>query len=69
MILNAPAEYDRSLWQQILAALGRAVEGAFAKGSDVELARGERLILRSPDGSRWVVGVDNAGAIDITGPL
>lgn len=41
-------------------------ERNFKKGRDVELARGERLILRSPDGTRYVVTVDNAGALSTT---
>lgn len=41
-------------------------ERNFKRGRDVELARGERLILRSPNGSRWVVTVDNAGALGTT---
>jgi hypothetical protein len=41
-------------------------ERNFKRGRDVELARGERLILRSPDGSRWSVTVDNAGALSTT---
>lgn len=32
------------------------------KMADVEIARGERLIMTSPDGTRWVLSVSNAGA-------
>jgi hypothetical protein len=31
-------------------------------GADIELSE-DRLILRSPDGSRWVLVVDNTGAL------
>lgn len=41
-------------------------ERNFKKGRDVELARGERLILRSPNGSRWVIAVDNTGTLGAT---
>jgi hypothetical protein len=61
MNLSAPERYDRAVWQQLLNQLARAWTNAFAKGQDVELARGERLILRSPSGARFAVKVDNAG--------
>ena len=35
----------------------------FKKGRDMELARGEQLILRSPDGSRWAISVSDAGVV------
>ena len=63
---DAPAAYSQSQWRQIVAALANAVAGCFHKGEDVELARGERLILRSPNGARWAVKVDNAGAMGTT---
>ena len=65
-LADAPAAYSQSQWRQIIAALTNAVAGCFHKGEDVELARGERLILHSPDGARWAVSVDNAGAIGTT---
>ena len=46
--------------------LQKADRENFKRGKDVRLERGERLILRSPDGTAWVIGVDNAGAIAIT---
>lgn len=38
-------------------------EKNWKRGRDIELARGERLILRSPDGTRYALVVDNAGAL------
>jgi hypothetical protein len=66
MNLSAPDAYDRGLWQQLLNTLGRAAAESFSRGRDLELARGERLILRSPNGSRFAVAVDNAGALSTT---
>lgn len=69
MIPNAPDTYDRSLWQQILTALGRALDGAFVKGQDVRLQRGERLILvDQATGALYAVTVQ-AGALVLQGPL
>lgn len=38
----------------------------FKRGRDIELAREERIILRSPDGTRYALYVDNTGAIATT---
>ncbi len=64
--LQAPPAYDRSVMQQIIGVLREGAAGAFAKGADVELARGERLILKSPDGREWVCGPDNTGSWSCT---
>lgn len=65
----APAAYDRADQARVRQALQTADAENFKKRRDVELANGERLILESPDGSRWGVQVDNAGALSTTGPL
>lgn len=55
-------------------ALGRFFEDLFLElvredernrkiGRDVTLLVGERIILKSPDGTRWAVTVNNAGAL------
>lgn len=36
------------------------------KGQDLEIAGSERLILSSPDGTRWKITVSNAGAVSAT---
>jgi hypothetical protein len=48
------------------AALERADELNRKKGRDVDLSQGERLILKSPDGTRWSITVSNAGALSAT---
>lgn len=48
----------------------RAIEAADRdnrkKMQDVEITSEERLILSSPDGTRWKITVDNAGTISAT---
>lgn len=48
------------------AAVRRALEQEDRRnrktGADVEIGR-ERLVLRSPNGSRWAVTVSNAGVL------
>ena len=58
---NAPGGYDRATWQQILNRLRDAADAALKTGQDLQLVRGERLILKSPNGSQWVCGPDDAG--------
>jgi hypothetical protein len=36
------------------------------KGTDIELALAENLILRSPNGARWKITVSNAGVVAAT---
>ncbi len=63
---QAARAYDASNERQVRAALENADRLNFKKGQDVRLARGERLILRAPNGGEWVVGVDNAGSLTVT---
>lgn len=65
----APGSYDPADQAKVRKAIADADTQNFKKGQDVQLLRGERLILASPNGSRWLVGVSNAGAIVVTGPL
>lgn len=39
----------------------------YKKGADIELAQGQSLIIRSPNGLRWAVGVSNTGAVQSPG--
>jgi hypothetical protein len=65
-IPQAPDAYDRSKWQLILEAVRSLFQGVFRAGQDVRLQQGERLILKSPNGSLYAVKVDNAGALSTT---
>jgi hypothetical protein len=62
-LASAPEQYDPSDQRRLRAALEQADRESFKKGRDVELARGERLILKSPNGARWSIGVDDTGAL------
>ena len=63
---QAQEGYDASNERRTRAALEAADALNFKKGQDLRLARGERLILRSPDGAEWVVSVSDAGALVVT---
>jgi hypothetical protein len=63
---SPPHKYDRAHAQQVLEELRRSDQENFKSGRDVRLERGERLILRSPNGTRFKITVDNAGVISAT---
>jgi hypothetical protein len=62
----AGAAYDAGNERSARAAIERELARRIVKGQDIELASGERLILRSPNGSRWSLGVTDAGDPDFT---
>lgn len=66
MILpRAAPKYDQANEQLARDALTREDAMIFKSGRDVELARGERLILRSPNGSRWALSASDAGVLTL----
>ena len=58
----APAQYSQTDQNEARAELTREIERRHKRGADIELSS-DRLILRSPNGSRFAVAVDNAGAL------
>lgn len=60
MLRPAPAAYDRADQASARDALRRADEQNLKRGQDVQFID-NRLIVSSPDGARWVLGVSNAG--------
>lgn len=67
MSLPRPADkYDPRWAAENNRALEQKLAMAHRKGADVELGQDEKLILRSPNGSRWSITVSNAGTISAT---
>jgi hypothetical protein len=67
MSLPRPAErYDQRWAAENNRQLEQKLAMTHRKGADVELGQDERLILRSPNGTRWSITVSNAGAITAT---
>jgi hypothetical protein len=61
MNLPRPSErYERTTEDRRNRALELADAQNLKRGQDIEL-RDERLIMHSPDGSRWALTVDNLG--------
>lgn len=57
-----PSQYDESRERQRNRVIERELDGKRPRG-DVDLERGQRLIMRSEDGTRWQVIVNNDGTL------
>lgn len=59
---RAPEIYRSGEENQFRAELGRELARARKVGQDIELST-DRLILKSPDGTRWVLVVADDGTL------
>jgi len=63
-MLPQPApSYDVQNEAETRTEIERELQSKFARGQDVELANNERLILVSPNGTRYQITVDNTGTL------
>lgn len=60
---RAPVQYGKEDQDRLRKSLDQRDAENRKKRQDVEIAGSERLILSSPNGSRWNITVDNAGAL------
>jgi hypothetical protein len=63
---SPPPDYDQSAEAQRNQILEQADAGNHKRGTDLELGPGERIVMRSPNGTRYFLTVSNAGALEIT---
>jgi len=62
MILpNPPGTYLQSYFAPILQQIAKLLTTSYQKGSDVELNGDQRLIIVSPNGTRYQIETDNSG--------
>jgi hypothetical protein len=62
MILpNPPGTYLQAYFAPVLQQIARLLTTSYQKGSDVELNTDQRLIIVSPNGTRYEIVVDNSG--------
>jgi hypothetical protein len=62
MILpNPPRTYLQAYFAPVLQQIARLLTTSYQKGSDVELNSDQRLIIDSPNGTRYEVKTDNSG--------
>lgn len=60
---RAPNAYGKEDQDRLRKSLDKRDVETRKKFQDVEIAGSERLILSSPNGTRWSVVVSNAGAL------
>ena len=64
MILpNPPGTYLQAYFAPVLQQIARLLTTSYQKGSDVELNGDQRLIIVSPNGTRYEIVVDNSGVL------
>lgn len=63
---RAPEKYEQRWATEVLRQLDQRDLATFNKGSDIELGQDERIIMRSPNGTRWAIAVDDAGVLFTT---
>lgn len=64
MNLPAPPErYSQASERQRNVILSQADGQNLKRNTDIDFASGAKLILHSPNGSRWNITVNNAGVI------
>ena len=64
MILpNPPGTYLQAYFSPVLQQIARLLTTSYQKGSDVELNVDQRLIIVSPNGTRYEIVVDNSGVL------
>ena len=67
MILpNPPGTYLQAYFAPVLQQIARLLTTSYQKGSDVELNSDQRLIIVSPNGTRYKIEVDNSGTLSTT---
>ena len=59
-------EYDRQAEIFNNIAMEEADRSNFKHFEDVDLANNERLIIRSADGTRWIITVSDGGVVGTT---
>jgi hypothetical protein len=62
----APIQYSQKDQNESRAEIKRELDRRHRRGVDLELGA-DRLIIRSPDGSRFALTVDNAGVLSAVG--
>jgi hypothetical protein len=73
---NPTPEYNRAALSQAFRIITQGFTGVYSRGQDVELLRNydesgteisrQRLILQSPNGSKFEITVDNSGTLTTT---
>lgn len=63
---TAPAKYDPQYEAQKNSLIELSDTQNLKRQTDLEIVAPQRLILRSPNGNRWVITVSNLGILTAT---
>tara|TARA_Y100000114_G_C11743362_1_gene320248 strand:- start:1493 stop:1702 length:210 start_codon:yes stop_codon:yes gene_type:complete len=67
MILpTPPSQYMQAFFAPVLQQIARLLTTSYQKGSDVELNADQKLIIVSPNGTRYQITADNSGTLSTT---
>lgn len=58
-----PEKYSRNDEARTRVVIEQEDRHNLKRNADVELVPGARYLIRSPDGTRWKLAVDNAGVL------
>ena len=62
---NPSRYYDQAVAAQTNNTIEQSIADCHQKYTDIEMGQ-TRIILKAPDGGRWYITVDNAGALSAT---
>jgi len=66
ILANPPKEYLQGFFATVLQQISKTLTVTYQKNADVELNADQRLIIVSPNGTRYKITVDNSGTLSAT---
>jgi len=66
ILATPPQEYRQGFFSTILQQISNTLSLTYQRNADVELNSTQRLIIVSPNGTRYKITVDNAGVLSAT---
>ena len=66
ILANPPKEYLQGFFATVLQQISKTLTVTYQKNADVELNADQRLIIVSPNGTRYKITVDNSGVLSTT---
>jgi len=63
ILASPPKEYLQGFFATVLQQISKTLTVTYQKNADVELNADQRLIIVSPNGTRYEIVVDNSGVL------
>ena len=62
-----PKDYDSSIFARAFEQIAQSLRGTYSKGSDIEFGnKDQKLIIRSPNDTKYQITVDNSSNLSTT---